>query len=187
MRTKIFNPAAGMTLLELIVVLVIAGMVTALVLPRFSRSLYRLDLKTSAQKTSSVLRYARSQAVSEQITHYVVFDFEKNGCIVQTELPGTDDDFHSETETTELETADGLRVEVITVQSYFLPETVKIEKAALNDKEIDSGVYAVEFYPAGNSSGGTIVLMDEKKRRMNITVDFITGMVDIADPDVSEP
>ncbi|MCU0614338.1 MAG: hypothetical protein MUD09_04555 [Desulfobacterales bacterium] len=52
----------------------------------------------------------------------------------------------------------------------------------IND-EIDSGLFDIVFYPAGNSSGGSVVLIDEKERRFQISVDFITGIVNLTEPD----
>jgi Tfp pilus assembly protein FimT len=157
-----------------------------LVLPRFTSSLAGLDLKTSVQKTSTALRYARSQAVTEQVNYYAVFDLEKNGCIIRAEKPDNEENFYTETRAAAAETVDNPQEQASTVKSYFLPENVRIEKALITDKEIESGFFVIEFYPAGNSSGGAVIFIDAKKRRFKINVDFITGMVDIADPDLSK-
>lgn len=179
------NSEGGLTLIELIVVLIIIGMITAMVVPRLIGSITRLDLTTSAKNISSALRYARSQAVSEQITYYAVFDFEKNGCFINAEKPGDDKEVYPTNESMTGETADAPISGASLEKSYFLPESVKIEKAVRSDKATDSGLFSIEFYPAGNSSGGSVIFTNEKERRFKLNVDSITGVVDIEDPDRS--
>ncbi len=82
----------GFTLFELIVVLLIIGIMMALVSPRLLGSLTKVNLKTSAQKISSSLRYARSQAVSEQTIYHDVFDFDKKGLFINAEKPQDNED-----------------------------------------------------------------------------------------------
>ena len=181
------DPVKGLSLLELMVVLFIVGLATMFLVPRFTGSLSRLELKTSAQKASSALRYARSQAVAQQATYYAVFDFEKNACFIKVEKP---DEEHSEDTNARSESmtdeSGGSLSRASLVKTYFLPENVKIEKAEVNDKEISSGSFVIEFYPTGNSNGGTLTFIDEKQRMLKINVNFITGMVDIAETDHSK-
>jgi general secretion pathway protein H len=172
----------GFTLLELIVVLLIIGLMMALVTPRLVGSLTKMNLKTSAQKISSSLRYARSQAVAQQIIHQAVFDFEKNSVSVKSEKPLNDKDAYSQAEI-ESSATDNRKAGDAGVETYFLPEGVKIKKAIIANEEIDSGSFSIEFYPAGNSSGGSVVLNDEKERRFQISVDFITGIINLTEPD----
>ena len=68
-------------------------------------------------------------------------------------------------------------------KSYELPETVKIEKGVIGEEEVESESFEILFYPAGNSTGGTVVLIDEKENRFRIEVDSITGMVKMTEPD----
>ncbi len=172
----------GFTLFELIVVLLIIGVMMALVSPRLLGSLTKVNLKTSAQKISSSLRYARSQAVSEQTIYHAVFDFEKKGLFINAEKPQDNEDNYFKAEFESAETDDTEAGENRT-ESYFLPEDVKFEKAMTTNDEIDSGLFDIVFYPAGNSSGGSVVLIDEKERRFQISVDFITGIVKLTEPD----
>lgn len=172
----------GFTLFELIVVLLIIGIMMALVSPRLLGSLTKVNLKTSAQKISSSLRYARSQAVSEQTIYHAVFDFEKKGLFINAEKPQDNEDNYFKAEFESAET-DNTETSEKRTESYFLPEDVNFEKAMTTNDEIDSGLFDIVFYPAGNSSGGSVVLIDEKERRFQISVDFITGIVKLTEPD----
>jgi type II secretion system protein H len=172
----------GFTLIELIVVLVIISLMMALVTPRLIGSLTKMNLKTSAQKISSSLRYARSQAVSEQTVYHAVFDFENNSIYIKKENPQDDEDtyFKSEIESAETDNSKSKRSGM---ESYILPEGVVIKKAIIANEEIVSDLFTIVFYPVGSSSGGSVVLMDEKERQYQINVDFITGIINLTEPD----
>ena len=173
----------GFTLLELIVVLVIVGLVTALAAPRMIGSLTRAHLRTSVQKVASALRYARSQAVSQRAIYSAVFDFEKNGCVIDAKKETESDDPNAEVEEQAAETDGSGENKISEAKSYELPETVKIEKGVIGEEEFESESFEILFYPAGNSTGGTVVLIDEKENRFQIDIDPITGMVKMTVPD----
>jgi len=58
---------AGFTLLELIVVLVIAGLLMAVVPPMLSAAMPGLQLKGAARQLASGLRYARERAIAGRV------------------------------------------------------------------------------------------------------------------------
>ena len=64
----------GFTLIELTVVIAILGLVYALVIPRFS-NITGLELKSTARKVASLVRYAYDDAVSENKRLRMVFGF----------------------------------------------------------------------------------------------------------------
>jgi general secretion pathway protein H len=155
-----FNLKKGFTLLELMVVLGLISMISVLVVPRLAGSLSKMNGETAARKIAASLRYARSQAVSQKIPYFCRFDFDKNRLIVKNwqAEPG-----NLETESRKLE------------KIYDLPEGVKLEEVIA--EKTDAGVFQIAFYPAGNSSGGEVIISDERERRYKIETDFITGTV----------
>ncbi len=60
---------------------------------------------------------------------------------------------------------------------YELPEKVRLDKAILGEVEIDSGLFQVIFFSTGGSSGGELVLSNDRGNRYEVKVDFITGTV----------
>ncbi len=176
---------AGFTLLELIVVLVIVGLVSAMAAPRLVGSLTKAHMRTSVQKIASALRYARSQAVSEKKTYFAVFDVEKNGCFIEPEKTEKKDDPYAEAEAKAALTEKASEKESDR-KAYLLPETVKIEKGVIGEEEVESESFRLEFYPAGNSSGGEVVLVDEKENRFRIVVDPVTGIVKLSEENESD-
>ncbi len=161
----------GFTLIELLVVLVIISLVSAFVAPRVTAPLGGLNLKTASKKIVSALRYARSQAVSENAGRVAIFDFEKHRLLVfkGASLP-------REYRADELPLK---KAEMV----YALPDRVRFERAATGEERTTQGLFQLAFFPNGSSNGGELVLHGESGRRYGIRVDFITGMVRLSDMD----
>lgn len=68
----------GYTLIELIVVMVLIGLMTALTVPRFRYAFLTDNLKTTARKLVGVAKGLRSEAVREHKTFVLHFDLESN-------------------------------------------------------------------------------------------------------------
>lgn len=166
----------GFTLLELLVVLIIIGFVSALVGPRLAGHGSNLNLVTAAKKISASLRYARSHAASEKRRYVATFDFEKNRLTIKipkespVDLAGNFSNEHAEF--------------APVFKPYDIPEGVKLEKAySVDDKQVDSDIFEILFFPSGGSSGGLVVLKNDRKKKETIYVDLFTGSVQLGRPE----
>jgi len=164
----------GFTLLELLVVLVIISLMSVLVVPQLTGSLASMNLQTASKKISASLRYARSRAASEKITYIAIFDFEKDRLSIMTGQEAQTG------ETLKEDLGDG-EEPVIRSKSYDLPDGVKLEKGVSGENEIDSGLFQIAFFPTGSSSGGDVILINDRGKRYKISVDFITGIVQLGE------
>lgn len=174
----------GFSLLELLVVLVIISLMTALILPRMGGSFTTIQLKSTAKKIASMLRYARNLSISEHVSTRALCEFEEGKIQLFVQRRGAHaNSFPSNvTRGSEASRADiedeeehGL------VQRFRLPKGVWFEKAVtLKGVETTDG-FEFLFYPAGNSSGGEITLVNEKGRKYSVSVDFITGTVRVVE------
>lgn len=153
---------AGFTLIELIIVLVIIGIASGLVGIMIGRGSGGHEIKTVTKEISSVLRYARNHAVSEKRTYCFVIDKEEG--VVKL--------FADEDENENKE--DNNEKEVLPVISRPLPENLMV--SIVDD---DSDVQNMEFFPHGNSTGGTIRLEKENGVIYFIEVNRITGRIDV--------
>jgi len=172
----------GFTMVEIVIVMVIMSLVLAFAGPRIAKSLGGLTLKTTANKVSGILRFARSQAVATGTLHSVIFDIDRHTVYVVEIRPPAED--APETDETgdappgPPESDEPLSVKPRT-KRYRLPREVLVTRVTVgSDSRTESepgGIYQIAFYPNGTSQGAEIVLSDEQEREVLIRVDFLTG------------
>ncbi len=165
----------GFTLLELLVVLVIISLVAAFVGPRVAGSMSTLSLKTASKKIAASLRYARSQATSENTPYIVVFDLNKNRLALGAAQATSRGD--SEEEAAD-EGQEGYRSRI-----YDLPEGIIFDRVVSVESESGSEIFRIIFFPNGASSGGKVFLKNDRGRRCFVSVDFVTGTVQLGEED----
>jgi len=120
--------ARGFTLVELIVVLVIASLALALVGTSISRNISGAEMRTAARKVAASLRYTRTQAIltkSEQVF-----------------LINTETATYLAPKRSEEQLPEGMKVELNTARSELTSETAG----------------GIRFYPDGGSTGGNVRL-----------------------------
>ncbi len=191
-RRPFWYTSSGFSLLEIIIVMAVLSLFIAFAGPRVAKSLSGLTLKTTSKKIAGVLRYARSQAAGTGWLFNVIFDTEKKIVyVVKTRPPSSKslyDDNETEDEPEEGDDeddrpqGDSAQAEI---RSYPLPENILISKVVIGATESSAeegeGIYQLTFFPNGTSQGADIVLADEKERSYNIHVDFMSGVVSLAE------
>jgi len=161
----------GFTLIELLVVLVIISLVSAFVAPRITAPIGNLQLKTASKKIAGAMRYSRSLAVSEKESRVCFFDFDNQQMTI---FSGSAFDA--------AEPEDVLASGPAEVQ-YKLPKGVFLEKAVSGDIDVEAGLFQIIFFTNGSTSGGEILLTNDRGRSSSIQIDFITGMVALTAPE----
>ena len=139
----------GFTLLELIVVLFLAGLVAALVAPSFSGTLESARLRSSAAEVRAALTLARTLAASGSRVRAVSFDAERGEYAVDGEA-----------------------------RKYLLPEGIRIASARVGTGTAVSELFRVRFFPDGSAEGAEIVVASSAGGRLRVTVDPLTGIVE---------
>jgi len=162
---------AGFSLFELLVVMAIIGLMSVLVVPQLANSLTGTQLKAASKKVAAGLRFARSRAVAEQIGYAANFDFERNRLNVHSINPKASGESQTPPEP-EVEASSEP-----TLRFYDLPRGVRFEKAEAADGEVNSGTFEMVFFPNGSCSGGEVVLVNERDKRVHLIIDFITATV----------
>ncbi len=160
----------GFSMLEMVVVLIIVGIVAAVVVPRMMGSMSNTKLKTATKKIAATLRFARSTAASEKATRTVTFDLDGGSMSLEGGKASSDGS-----------SGDGTENGGGRAKTYDLPEEVRLEKAVWGEEFIESGTFEIHFFPNGGSSGGELILGNDRDRRYGVVADLITGMVRIDD------
>jgi prepilin-type N-terminal cleavage/methylation domain-containing protein len=139
----------GFTLLELIVVLFLAGLVVALVAPSFTGTLDSSRLRSGAAEVRSVFTLARTLAASGSKARTVAFDVQKGEFSVLGEA-----------------------------RTYVLPEGVRIESARVGGAVVEKETFLVRFYPDGSAERAEIVVSSSTGGRFRVTVEPLTGIAE---------
>jgi general secretion pathway protein H len=143
--------SAGVTMLELLIVLSIMAVVAALVLPLFGGGVSTSELKGAARELAAGLRLARSDALATRQETRVTLDLEHRTFQIER-------DARTHTLPRQIE------LKLFTAQSDLVAET--------------SG--AIRFFPDGGSNGGRVTLA-AGERKYDVDVDWLTGRVAILD------
>jgi len=137
--------AHGFTLLELLVVLVLIGLLTALVFPSMGRGMAMLRLKTSSREIAATLRLARSKAIAEQQIYWVGFDAEKN----EIELASDDRQYR---------------------KSFELPTGIAISKVSSPGRDESRSRHEAWFFFAPNGMAQAFEVLIENNRGRGVRI-----------------
>lgn len=145
--TRPYAHQHGFTLLEMILVLVIAATVAAVAVPNLEPALANMQLRAATRDIASALRYARGQALSRG--REAVFSLDVDRHIYQVS---------------------GRR------KAYGLPISVQLGLFTAETELSGQGQGSIRFYPDGSSTGGRVSLDAMGKRRL-VDVNWLTGAV----------
>ena len=150
------SAATGFTLIELIVVLAIAGLIMAVTPPLLSKAMPGLQLKSTARQLAAGLRFARGHAVTRRTEAALTLDLEARTA-----------------------TIDGRK------GTLSIPEDLDLELVSTVGELEDENRGRIRFYPDGSSTGGRITL-GYKGNGYDLDVDWLTGRVSIAAAEVPQ-
>ena len=155
----ILRRSSGFSLLELVIVLIIAGLLVLLVTPNLTKSIHHMELKSAVKRTSAILRMCRSDAVNKRRVYLVDFDTESNLIGVLSAEKGED--------TPKAQ------------KSFPVPREIQMEKIDVGKTLFDVSLPTFEFYLNGGSNGGTVTFRGKDGGGYSIDVDDLTGTVKI--------
>ena len=139
----------GVTLLELLIVLVLMGLIAAMTIPIFGNGVSTTELKSAAREVAAGLRLARSQAIAQRTESVLLFDVAARAFSVP---PDT-------------------RVHAISPQ-------IDMKLYTAQRDIVSDNIGAIRFYPDGGSTGGRVTLASGE-RKFDVDVDWLTGRVAI--------
>lgn len=141
----------GVTLLELLVVLLLIGLVSAIVIPRVAGGPTEAELRSSTRQLAAGLRLARSTAVTERRPVVLEIDMEHRLFRLEHEP-----------------------------RSYSLPTGIELSLYTARQDIVTEKVGGIRFFPDGGSNGGRITVA-AGEHQYRVDVDWLTGRVSISD------
>lgn len=135
-RLRPQSKAQGFTLLEMILVLVIAAVLAAVALPNLQPAIAAMQLRAATQDVASALRHSRGQALSQGREVEFVLNVDKHFYRVAGRH-----------------------------KAYALPESVKLGLFTA-DFLMSDGQGSIVFYADGSASGGRVSLASGGKTRL---------------------
>ena len=153
MNTKhpAISPSSGFTLLEIMVVMIIAGLMIALVPPLFSGAVSGTQLKSSARDLAIALRETRSQAIIRNHEYLVYLDLEN----------------------TRYRAGDG--------KIHELPADVEMTvQLVTGDYVEEMARHVLRFFPDGSTSGELITLSGGN-HAYHLQLNWLTGSITITE------
>jgi type II secretion system protein H len=169
----------GFTLIELMVLVVIMGIVSAMAIPNLSRSLANASLRAAARDLMTATQYARNYAVTHQTQTRLLLDTENNRYMLLARR--TDDDGQSQfaqmtlamTGTREL----GRGVKF---------GEVEIQPSTADEAPSDDGESQVNFDPLGQADAAVIQLVNDR-HMWTLYVAPSTGRLTLTEGDQAPP
>jgi len=145
----------GFTLVEMLVVLVVIGLIVSLAPMAFDRLLPGRRLEAAARELADTLRTARSLAIRDDRSRFVVIDVGARTARI-----------------------DGTR------SGQQLPDAVSVNLVVAGTERPGPETGRIRFYPDGTSTGGEVGLnMDH--RSVKVVVDWFNGQVNLFDDPAS--
>jgi len=144
----------GFTLLELLVVLVIAVLLVAVVPPLISGMSGATELRSAARQLAAGLRFARNEAVTRQREAVLTLDLSKHRFAVSGDP-----------------------------REIALPESLSLHLYTAQSELLDQATGNIRFFPDGSSTGGAVTVSGPKLA-YRVNVDWLTGAIAIVEQEV---
>ncbi|MCP4644733.1 MAG: prepilin-type N-terminal cleavage/methylation domain-containing protein [bacterium] len=168
-QRDVTRTAAGVTLLELLVVLMVIAMLSTMIVPNVARTLRGEGIATTGEKVCDVLNFAYMSAVTRRQPAVVHVDTERHRCWVtlsRTPLPWMDE----QPEETN---------RVLTIME--LPEDVEVSlerETEMVSRSVPMQAWdSIVFASDGRTDNVSIAVMNQREERYEIRILGATGEV----------
>lgn len=149
---------SAFTLLELLLVVIIIGILTALSIPLFKNSFTDLQLSNASYNLLHLMRYAQERSIVERIKYQLNFNPELN-------------QYWLTNEPDPLKAGQYSRLAEKRGKTVFLPTGIKVEAENL----------LINFYPDGKIDAAFIYLSNQKEKYFTIKSRGPSGYLEIYD------
>lgn len=173
-------PARAFTLIELMVVIVLIGILSAAILPAMRGTYDDAVLRSSGRELMNVFQLAYSRAVTLNQVQRVHIDETTGRYVLESQMMGLNDSSQF-SPARDVPGGDGTlnsRVAVSVKLGNTAPEEAgEVEPARSANDETKSDETAFAFYPDGTADAGEIRLTDQEGFRVALRINPVTARV----------
>lgn len=174
-------PRHAFTLIEIMVVVAIIAVLSAMAVPSLMGSYRKAELADQTQQLYDAARYTQRMAVVKQRTLRLVL-------VLQDPEHDGRSSYHIELASTDLDEPEAYtKANGGSVKPTVFPETLRLLDVKLGNGEAEwSDTLAVRFFADGSADGAVIQLGDDQRVR-SIVIDAATGRVESVPRRVEAP
>ena len=169
----------GFTLIELMVVITIIGIMTALMIPEMKGTFQDALLRSTSRELINVFDLAYSRAVSLNQLRRVRLDEKTGRYLVEKQVAE-----NGQENFVPAEDVPGSKGELdsrITVEFHPPGELSSDKTAEASALENDASGVAISFYPDGTADGGDITLRDREGFRLLLHINAVTARIHVSE------
>jgi prepilin-type N-terminal cleavage/methylation domain-containing protein len=153
---------AGVTLVEMLMVVAIISLIAAVSFPSISSGLDTIRLSGAADDIVTFLNGALNRAERRRVPVEVILSKQENRLVMRSVEPGWE-------------------------KRLDLPPEVRIEKLLPETPGADDRVRTILLYPGGSVPRAGVEIVSSRGLRRIVQVDPITGVPEIRSPEVRSP
>lgn len=166
LKAGAYHAERGFTLVELGMVILVLGIVMATVMPRFSGTFERQQLRSTVNVVHGTVRYVHAHAALTKRIYRVLFNLDNPQVMSVCYLSG---------DTCILETGRELR-------DYAFPPNVRIlDVVSPQGVKIREGLAATHFHPTGLAEPSVIHLITDSNQKITLIIEPLAGRVKVYD------
>ena len=165
-RAGVWKNEQGFTLIELSMVLLIAGILSFVAVPRLKNILWHGDIKGAVRRVTGIIKYTHSQSAVTKIRHRLNYDLDNNRYWIT------------------IKNAEGEFIESnsILLKARKLPNKVVFRDIYTpREGEVRHGIAYTEFVPNGLVENTVIHLENDEERVFTLIIKPLTGNVKVYD------
>jgi prepilin-type N-terminal cleavage/methylation domain-containing protein len=176
------SPRAAFTLVELVIVIVIIGIISAMIIPEMKGGYQDAQLRSTCRSLVDVFGIASSRAVSLNQLHRVRLDAKTGRYVIEKRTRETldGDQFAPLKDVSDAEGTLDTRVSIQIRKPEEIPAAAA-DTTSATASEAASPIDTISFYSDGTADSAELLLRDKQGFRLALRINPITSRVKILD------